>query len=106
MNLFRSTDQENEQRRINRYLSSRYFYSVKSRKEAVKFERNKILKKRIHTLAKLNDELNRCQEIYLNCCVNQIGSAHRLAQLIEKLEQISIPDVKNLQGNYCLLLLN
>ena len=59
----------------------------------------KLLKNELITLSKINDELKRCQEIYLNCCVNQIGSAHRLAQLIEKVEQITKSNEKsNLQG--------
>lgn len=89
------------QQRLVRLQSARYFYSVKSRRDAAKFEKKKLIKNKLRSLSKLNDELNECQRVYLNICINRIGEAHRLAMLIENLEQILISTDKTSlkQGN-------
>lgn len=94
MDLYSVDNQQRKQRRIENYSRARDLYSAKGRKAAVKFERSKLFKKRIHAIAKLNEELKHCHHIYLNC-FNEIGSAHRLGDLIEKLEQFAISNQKS-----------
>ena len=93
MDLYSAEKERCNQRRIDQYLSTRYHYSAKGRKDAARFERKKIVRKRAAALAKLSEELTRCQAIYLDC-LHQAGSAHRMAQLIEKVEQIAVSDAK------------
>ena len=96
MDLYSTERERQKQSRIDRYLSTRYLYSTNSRREAAKFERKQLIRKRAAALARLSEELTRCQHIYLNC-IHQAGSAHRLAQLIEKVEQIAVSNAKSSQ---------
>ena len=79
--------EKERQLRIKKIINSRLFYSNINRNEARK---NKVQFSyrndyRI-VLDKLKKELNQCQQEYLFSC-QQIGTAHRLAQLICKLEK-------------------
>ena len=96
MDLFSAEKERRKQRQINQYLSTRYHYSAKGRKDAVRFERRRAIRRRAAALAKLSEELTRCQAVYLNC-LHQAGTAHRLAQLIEKVEQIAVSDAQSAQ---------
>lgn len=101
MDLYSAERERRKQNRINQYLTTRYQYSARGRREAAKFERKKLVRKRAAALARLSEELRRCQDTYLNC-LHQAGDAHRLARLLEKVEQLAVSkssQKSNSQGN-------